>query len=1749
MRSPLATLLVLLLLAPVPARANPAGGRVRSGSATIKHGVGRVDIHQQSHKAVLSWDSFNIEQGEVTQFHQPGSDSVAINRIFQGDASRIMGSLQANGHVYLINPHGILFGKEATVNVNALIATTTVDGRDLAGSGFDPSAQAADGARIINHGAIQSGRGGFVYLVAPYVRNGSDGVITSPEGQVMIEAGATVYLTDRTDGRGFAVEYTAPGGGEAVNFGKVMADGGFARMRAALVHQGGLVQANAVRERNGVIELVAADELTLAAGSRTEARGGAAEGSHAGRVDAWSDGVARMEEGAKIDVSATARRANGGFAEVSAGNVVEVAGSFAAGGGLAGANGEIVIDPEEIRIDGSTTFAGAGKVTLAADREISVAEGAKIDLALQPGARGAGRQEIELRSGGDLVFERDAAIVDSGGGRVWDVSLEAGAAPSDGGRAPRSGDLVFEGGAGSGLRLARGNVRGVAAGDVVLADGTAMSSVTGDVDVSAGGDVIFDAGRTPGIDTVIESGSGDVRVVAEGSVLLQRTPGTGGNAAIRTRGVLGTDGQGRVTKTDGGDVLVWAKTGDVDAGVANRWIEPGPSFQAGGPEGANVDFDPVPVVSPSNVGLNNAGNAGSDGALGIGTEAGGSVVVLAGGDVRTRATPLQRSGGTASGEGTTYDGAHIGVFGAPVFYDQAQTPEVFHAGAVELPGAPASRVLVVAGGDVTGDYMVRNGEATLMAGYALPDGVDEVGDLAALGLDDPVSVERDALRSDLEVSSLAASDARGWVGTLASPITVDLVRGSVDMLGRNGVAVRAVENPSLVYPPIGGRAGTARVPTYGEDDFALIEAETGDVALIGNDAALPDPQVPGSRVVNPLVWLMPPSLIVRTHGEDGERPGDLVQLESFLLYPSKDGGLEIDVAGQVRTATAVASNVAAIGLTATSQGGAADFAFTIPSGTKLRDPETGLIYELTAEIVFGERLPAMAGQASVTFVAQPGFEDQEIVIPAGTRVQDYNGLVYTAQTPGLIPAASERRSVGEVRIVPAGGEASEPINVPAGAVMVTPTGARFEVVGGAVINTGERAVTVEVRALPGSFGIDAAAGELRLETPIAGIASATNRLATQRLAQAEVTFIAESAGASDGSDYGRIKTLLTPVPFAQLAYAEAPPGRGGSDPGTEGQLLSSPAVRATVIGPVGHLPDNHALELVDPGVLPAGVDPADVRIFTTTVQSAATLTPAILRAPAADGRPDFPSDQINIADPSQVWLRSDALPAALKQSEAAPGYDGRNSRNAFDYYTYFNLCRSGACPFPSVSDPLDFDAASELRPGGGPTHAGDNTPASIRAGGGFLNIVFDLAEAATLLAGPAEDEEFTGQQADIVDVALITQHNRASDVTSVLAPFGDILFAAEPRVLTDRETGLPVEIPGNVEAGVTVAGPGQLLVAAGVEGNGGAASATGVGGRLGLSNVVSGDRSSRGIETIGNLNNAALPGTGAAITVVTAGDIELNDRGSIDTLQGGNIAIASLGGALIGGAPDPSFTGKRGVFTLFVAGSGQPVSGSGGGSISVDVAGNFDIGLSALAALSGGDIALRSRSGSVSAGAAQPFEILGVTSNPTDNLPLVRYLGGGIFASSGTVTIVADQDVDIGAGITGGTIAIAAGGNINAGTGSITSSGNISIDAGGTISGNIQASGAISIGSGTVSQSASFAAGGLVVGAGAVGSNTGPGKVGAETAVAAGSPTATLAAAQTGLAGQQSRRSGVDVEVTSRPASGTDCPEDDPDCE
>ena len=1766
-------------LSPLAAAANPAGGVVHAGAATIDgQGTGVVTVNQQSTSAVLSWQSFNIEPGETTNFRQPGADAIAINRILDNNASAIFGSLRANGTVYLINPNGILFGPGSQVDVGGLAAGTSYKaGQQMIQNGFDPSARSADGASIVNQGTIRTRDGGFVYLVAPKVENGENGVIVSPGGHVSIAAGATVYLTDRTDGRGVQVAYTAPGASGSTPLSEVLAQQSFASLRAGALRQAGVVEADAARERGGKIELYAQTSLDLADGSRTSARG-AAEGAatDGGTITALSDAAAAVAPGALIDVSAGGSRGDGGSLEVSAKSELSLSGTFRAAGEGGGAGGAVVIDPLVSKI-GSASFS-AGSVTLHSTDSIQIDPGARIRLEAGAGARTfavRAKNDVTFGDGSSISDETDATPAADRERDHWNVELVAGAVnPSAAGDLATSGNGSLTVGSDTGggrVSLRTGTITARAAGDVVIGSDGGLVAERGDIDVEAGRSVRFTASSTL-TDGVIENGSGNIRVVAGDSVTLSGRDARGGlvdgNAAIRTRGLLGhvdlgtpgctNDPSGCDTRTGGGSIFVQAIRGDVDAGIGNRWLDVG----SPNPD----DFDPMPVYH--------------GGILGIGTEAGGNVTVIAGRDVLTGLSTRTRSGGSASGllykagvNGYGYDGGHIGVFGAPAIYDiDYNTPTGDLLRARPFGIALESLLTVVAGRNVTGDYMARNGKALIAAGYdatvtAQPPGIAPV---VALRASDTALRYPDAAAGDADA---------GWAGTLARPLTVDLVRGSVSIRGQNGVALRAIENPSLVYQPANEEAGgTYRVPTYGATDTADVEAVTGDVMLIGGDNLSPrlpmpasDPRFPGDQAVtfedDVLSRLLPPSLRVTTHpfarGAES-RGGDLVLLSDFVLFPSTTGGLTLDVAGSVRTANGTASGAAELVLDVRTVGAAKEQRITLPLGTRLVDPSVpGLEYVLSGSsaVVVARRLDAQAALGSVRFQAARAALSGPIRVPKGTRVAGINGQIYETTTAFDFPAPTARVASGEVLFHGAAGA-----RIPEGTRLVGSDGTVFRVVSEATIVKGSSYATVQVRA--DTPGRDAQPLSLRLADSLSGIESATNFKAVSRPTTFDVPVQAVATGLAGNVSARRIPALLTPIPGIE-SVVNTNAVSGGAEIAASGRLVNSSAPRAVarVLGPVGEVALGHTLRIADPSVLPAGVSPDDIVITASSVAVAGSLAPSVQRSlhvqrsggVVVSTRPDTDPGVVVGVNASDVWQRiGGGNSATLLQSDASPETDQRISGARFDYDRYYQLCHAGAACL-AVSDPL---TGAPVSTGAGPTHTGGSTSASLRADSGFDRVRFDLAQPAIL--------ETNG---NVHDTALLVQHTAASDTSAMLVPYGNASFGAGTTQLVDRQLGreISVLVPGDPTSGFQIAGPGSALVQVGVssfdeadrDGNGvitrdefgGSDEAfdaidrashviatgrlgrsdlpavpTGRGGAIGLAASSKSPSSAAvlGIESVGNARNSALAAGGASLSLTAAGSILLNDRGSIGSLQGGRLSVRSLGGSVLGGEPATTSKDKRGIYSLYAASrlttSATPPLSSGGGSIDVVAFGDINPGRSAIAALSGGDITLATLSGSVKAGFGKPFKNAAVQLDPNTGLPRVSYEGAGIAATGGTVTIKARRDVNIGAGITGAGIVIHAGGSITAGTGAIASTGNVSLSAGGTIGGTISAAGSVSVGSGTVSQTANVSAGGVVTGAGAAVSNASVGaRASAETGRAAD---AASAGAETGTSGGRSVSAG-----------------------
>jgi filamentous hemagglutinin family protein len=254
--------------------AAPTGQQVVAGQATFNQ-QGSVFSITNTPGTIINWQSFSIGLGETTRFIQQSADSAVLNRIVGQDPSRILGALQSNGKVFLINPNGIMFGQGARVDVNGLVASTLnlSDADFLAGKKkFSAGAVAGE---VRNDGAITTPSGGQVYLIAPNVTNA--GVITSPQGEVVLAAGHSVQLVDSRD-PDLHVVVSAPSD-QSINLGQVVAQGGRVGIYGALVNQRGVVNANSAQVgENGKIVLKATRDTVLEQGSVTSATGAGAGG-------------------------------------------------------------------------------------------------------------------------------------------------------------------------------------------------------------------------------------------------------------------------------------------------------------------------------------------------------------------------------------------------------------------------------------------------------------------------------------------------------------------------------------------------------------------------------------------------------------------------------------------------------------------------------------------------------------------------------------------------------------------------------------------------------------------------------------------------------------------------------------------------------------------------------------------------------------------------------------------------------------------------------------------------------------------------------------------------------------------------------------------------------------------------------------------------------------------------------------------------------------------------------------------------------------------------------------------------------------------------------------------------------------------------------------------------------------------------------------------------------------------------------
>ncbi len=306
-------LLAVIIMSPTSVFANPYGGDVVAGLANIGGSGSVVTVNQLTDRAIINWNGFSIDTGELTKFIQPNALSAILNRVTGGDPSAIYGTIQANGQVFLINPNGITVGAGGVINAQSFIASTldVVVGQFMAGGDLLFSGSSL--ASVKNAGKINA-LGGDVMLIAHNLVN--TGEINAANGTAAMAAGSEVLLKSAGNERVFVQAGNGTADVGVDQKGQILAAA--AELKAAggnvyglAINNEGVVRAEGVENRDGRVYLTASGGTVVNAGEIS-----AKQGDKGGEVRIAADNIV-LKNGSLIDVSGQ----NGGGTALIGGDI------------------------------------------------------------------------------------------------------------------------------------------------------------------------------------------------------------------------------------------------------------------------------------------------------------------------------------------------------------------------------------------------------------------------------------------------------------------------------------------------------------------------------------------------------------------------------------------------------------------------------------------------------------------------------------------------------------------------------------------------------------------------------------------------------------------------------------------------------------------------------------------------------------------------------------------------------------------------------------------------------------------------------------------------------------------------------------------------------------------------------------------------------------------------------------------------------------------------------------------------------------------------------------------------------------------------------------------------------------------------------------------------------------------------------------------------------------------------------------
>lgn len=400
------TAVILVFLFNIPVYAAPNGANVVHGNVNISQSGSNTIINQNTDKAIINWNSFDVNKGESVLFNQNSSSSIILNRVTNGLPTSIFGNISANGNVFILNQAGVLVGNGASINTNSFLAgAANINDNDfIAGKYNFYGAQ----GNVINNGSIKVQDGGYAVLMGKNIEN--NGLISAKLGKIYLSSGETFRMdmsgndligvevekgitdayisnTGYIKAEGGTIIMTAKnasdvirqavnntgvidassisykGGkvilgaenGQVINDGEINVssksdEGGLIELKAEYIINNGLVYANGLN--GGLINMLSSDLLKVGSSSIIQANSfGFGNG---GNIKLISQKRAESHKGALIEAGSI--YGSGGFIELSGYDSVYAFGNFNTKS-LYGVYGQFLLDPSNMFIGNYSNLA------------------------------------------------------------------------------------------------------------------------------------------------------------------------------------------------------------------------------------------------------------------------------------------------------------------------------------------------------------------------------------------------------------------------------------------------------------------------------------------------------------------------------------------------------------------------------------------------------------------------------------------------------------------------------------------------------------------------------------------------------------------------------------------------------------------------------------------------------------------------------------------------------------------------------------------------------------------------------------------------------------------------------------------------------------------------------------------------------------------------------------------------------------------------------------------------------------------------------------------------------------------------------------------------------------------------------------------------------------------------------------------------------------------------------------------------